>query len=239
MPTELLPEVRLTEAPDRILVLFAPEWEPSGHLLASTAVWAATQIMPKVTGHMVTTLRPIHGENYFGIYFPDRKVWFLESGTRPFTMHHVAGKTVPMWIDDPTGAERRANPKAKTRTTLDGRQQVLIFRKAALKGSRKTVSRRGPDGSVRAVSVPRSYPGAPGRIARREAAAPHTRAGRTGGHVAMGNVGVRWRHPGTMGRHFLNYAIATTAWSHGLVPRTAFLADSASLFTLLRRVGGT
>jgi hypothetical protein len=237
MPAELLPEAQTCKEPDRILILVDPEAGLSPDVLAAQALFTAVSVMPKVTGYMVSTLRAIHDDTFFGIYFPDRRVWFQEQGIRPFTMHHVAGKVIPMWIEDPTGAERKANPKAKTRQTMDGRTQVLIFRKAAEKGARKTVRRKLPGDGVRTVSVPASYPGAPGRIARREASAPSTTAGRTGGRVARGNVGVRWRHPGIVGRHFLNYAMTTTAWDAGLDPDQIYLADSVTLFTLLRRLG--
>jgi|tagenome__1003787_1003787.scaffolds.fasta_scaffold20951591_3 hypothetical protein len=236
MPAELLPETRVSTYPDRMVILVEPGLETES--LAQRAVYTAQLVMPKVTGYMVTTLRPISGDNFFGIYFPDRRIWFLEQGTRPFTMRSLAGKTIPMWINDPTGSERRANPKAKTRTTVDGRTQVLIFRRAAKHGARKTVSRRAPDGSLRTVTVPASYPGAAGRIKRREAAQPLTTPSRVGGRIARGNVGVRWRHPGTSGRNFLNYAMTVTAWAEDLRPSSIYLADSASISTLTRRVGG-
>ena len=237
MPAELLPEARMCHEPDRILILVDPAAGLSTDALASQAVFTAVDVMPKVTGHMVSTLRPIFDDSFFGIYFPDRRVWFQEQGIRPFTMHHVAGKVIPMWIEDPTGAERKANPKAKTRRTLDGRTQVLIFRRAANKGERRTVRRKLPGDGVRTVSVPASYPGAPGRIASQGERAPATTAGRTGGRVARGNVGVRWRHPGIVARHFLNYAMTITAWADGLDPDQVYLVDSVTMFTLLRRVG--
>jgi hypothetical protein len=234
--SELLPEVQMSREPDRILVLVDPDLDVDTEMLSTQAIDAARQLMPKVTGMMASTLRPISGDQYFGIYFPDRRVWFLEQGTRPFTMRNLAGKTIPMWINDPTGVERRNNPKAKTRRTVDGRDQVLIFRKAATPGQRRNVTRKGPGGASRVVSVPASYPGAPGRIARREAARPFTTAGRTGGQVARGNVGVRWRHPGTVGRQFLNAALSITAWQEGLDPTGIYLVDGVTIYSLLRSV---
>jgi hypothetical protein len=231
----MLPESRLSWDPDRIVILVDSTGGLDTNLLAEQAVHEARVVMPKVTGYLVTTLRAIHGDNFFGIYFPDKRVRYLEQGTGPFTMNNLAGKTVPMWIDDPSGKERAANPKAKTRTTVDGRTQVLIFRRAALKGSRRNVRRTLPGGRTRVVSVPASYPGAAGRISRREASQPLTTAGRQGGRVARGNVGVRWRHPGITGRQFLNYAMSVTAITNGLGVDVVYLADAVTIFTLLRK----
>jgi hypothetical protein len=218
-----LPEDRLCPEPDRIIalvpgVVFTDD-------LATKAVDIARQVMPKVTGYLSTTLRPTHGVGWFGIYFPDRRIWFLEQGTRPFTMRSLQGKTIPMWVDDPTGAERRANPKAQTRFTVDGRTQVLIFRRVGVKGAQRGL-KVGRGGA--------RYPGAPGRIARREAPKPFTTAGRTGGRIARGNIGVAWRNPGMTGRQFLNMAVAITCAEAGLEVDQLYLADDPTLFTLIR-----
>lgn len=233
MPT-LLPEMHLSQRPDRIVAL-VEEGEDTD-LLAERAIELAQEVMPKVTGYLTTTLRPIMGPNYFGIYFPDRRVWFLDQGTRPFTMHQLAGKTIPMWIDDPTGAERRKNPKAKTRRTIDGRLQVLIFRRV---GTREGAQARKASKVVKLLSsgarVARySYPGAAGRIARREAKKPMTSPGRTGGRIAKGNVGVAWRHPGLTGRQFLNFAVMASAEESGLDLPHVYLTDGATFFPLVR-----
>lgn len=136
-------------------------------------------------------------------------VWFQEKGIKPFTMRRLAGKVIPMWIDDPTGSERRANPKAKTRITANGRHQVLIFRKAAKMGAKKDVAIRDAQGRIlRHKRVPQSYPGAPGRIARttfHETYGTHT--GKIAKLVPRAHVGVRWRHPGIVGREFIEYSI--------------------------------
>jgi hypothetical protein len=139
-------------------------------------------------------------------------------------MHRLAGKVIPMWINDPSGKEQQANPKARTRLTQDGRRQVLIFRRAANPGQRKMVTRRVGSNEVQ-VSVPMSFPGAPGRIARREPAAPDTPLGRLGGQVARGNVGVRWRHPGTFARFFLREGLLQAAYTHGLEPGAIMYAS--------------
>lgn len=182
---------------------------------AFTAVRLARQFAPRVSGEMAAGFAPIYGEGYFGISWTDAHVWYQEMGIRPFTMHNLAGKTIPMWINDQAGIVKSQNPKAPTRVTLDGRTQTLIFRRAALPGQRKTV-RRIEGGVEREVSVPRSYPGAPGRIARREPAAPNTPLGRLGGQIARGNVGVRWRHPGTFGRFFLRMGLVGAAQDHAI-----------------------
>jgi hypothetical protein len=139
-------------------------------------------------------------------------------------MYALAGKTIPMWVDDPTGTERQKNPKAKLRTTLSGKTQVLIFRRAAQLGQTKT-TRTKVAGQWQSRTVPMSYPGAPGRIGRREAGRPLTTPGRTGGQVAMGNVGVRWRHPGLAPRKFLNRAMVTAAQENGILAERIYIAD--------------
>lgn len=152
-------------------------------------------------------------------------VWFQEQGIRPFTMFSLAGKTIPMWVDDPTGTERQKNPKAQVRTTLSGKTQVLIFRRAAMPGQTKKVRRKTAGGTYEEYTVPMSYPGAPGRIARREAPQPWTTPGRRPGAIARGNVGVRWRHPGLAPRQFLNHAMTLAAEKGGIVPTRIYAAD--------------
>lgn len=151
-------------------------------------------------------------------------VWYQDNGIRPFTMYSLAGKTIPMWIDDPTGTERLRNPRAQVRVTLSGKTQVLIFRRAAQIGQRKTVRTRVA-GQWETRTVPMSYPGAPGRIGRREAGQPHTTPGRTGGQIAEANVGVRWRHPGLAPRKFLNRAMVLASQRGGILPVRLYVAD--------------
>lgn len=156
-------------------------------------------------------------------------VWFQDHGISPFTMRSLAGKVIPMWINDPTGAERSKNPKAKTRTTASGVVQVLIFRKAARLGSQITKRKRDPKtGRMVETSKPASYPGAPGRINRREMGAPHTTPGRLGGAIAPGNGGVRWRHPGIAPRLFLNHGVTMAAQRHGILPVRVYVCDSTT-----------
>lgn len=152
-------------------------------------------------------------------------VWFQEQGIRPFTMFSLAGKTIPMWIDDPAGTEREKNPKARTRVTMSGKTQVLIFRKAAMPGQMKTVRKKVAGGTYEEKSVPLSYPGAPGRISKREAPAPWTTPGRVAGAIARGNVGTRWRHPGLAPRKFLNHAVSLAAQQGGINPVRVYAAD--------------
>ena len=83
-----------------------------------------------------------------------------------------------MWVDDPTGELASKNPKARTRVTMSGKPQVLIFRRAAKLGQRKAVRTKIANGLYHQTSVPMSYPGAPGRIGTRQAGQPWTpRAG--------------------------------------------------------------
>jgi len=194
--------------------------------MAQAAVHEARARAPKVSGDSSVGFMPIWGDGFFGISWTKTHVWFQEMGIRPFTMNALAGKTVPMWITDDTGTIRSKNPKARTRITVDGRTQALIFRKAALPGQRKTVTRR-VGGEMREVSVPRSYPGAPGRISRREPAPPNTSAGKLAGQIAKGNVGVRWRHPGMDGKHFLREGLTRAAERFGITPGPISYATQA------------
>lgn len=221
---QILPEIKLAQDPDRIVMLTDLD-EIDCESLGEAAVEAAKDRMPRVTGHMATTLQVLAGSGYFGIYFPDRKVWFMEQGTRPFTMRGLPrDRAIPMWVNDPDGSTAREEQKhqkkpVERRITEDGRRQTLIFRRAAKNKTRKTIMREG-----QLVSVPRSYPGAPGRIASRA----------TAGRIATGNVGVRWRHPGIQARAFLNSALADTALDHGIEPAPVYLCDTTSFFHLIQ-----
>jgi hypothetical protein len=223
---EVLPEMQLADDPDRMVMLVDDLAEEETQVLASQAVDSARMRMPRVSGHMATTLQTLAGPGYFGIYFPDRRIWYMEHGTSPFTMNRLPrGKPIPMWVNDQDGSQareiRRTSKKPpQTRTTLDGRRQVLIFRVVAPDRSRKLAVRRG-----KLTDVPRSYPGAPGRISARSQR----------GQIATGNVGVRWRHPGITARMFLNSAIAGVALDNGIEPVALYLCDTATFFTLVER----
>jgi hypothetical protein len=104
--------------------------------------------MPKCSGNAANRLQPLYGKSYFGVYFADNYTWFQENGIRPFTMRSLQGKVIPMWINDPGGLERAKNPKARIRTTVDGRTQVLIFRKATNPGAPGRISVRGGGGRI-------------------------------------------------------------------------------------------
>ncbi len=239
MPALTAPQIQVAVGqPDR-LVMFQDDLDAEeARYVATDALYIARQSMPRVTGATARRLSPIHGRGYIGIYFPDAYTWFMEHGTKPFTMRSLAGKVIPMWVTDPDGSERRKNPKAKVRTTEDGRVQVQIFRKAAQIGQRKVVKRKNKvTGAMETTTVPASYPGAPGRIARRVAPAPFTPAGLRGGQIARGNVGVRWRHPGLNAMLFLNGGLADAAFQAGLGINTIFVADAASFEKLLERRG--
>jgi hypothetical protein len=170
-----------------------------------------------------------------GIWFPDAHVWFQEKGTKPFTMRSLSGRTIPMWINDVDGSERRKNPKARVRRTEDGRTQVLIFRRAAEQGRRKVV--RTVDkvtGAIRTSSKPMSYPGAPGRIGNRVTAGSST-GGQLGGQIAAGNSGVRWRHPGLRATQHLNAALAEAVFDAGMIIEPVYAADGTAMEQLLSR----
>jgi hypothetical protein len=220
-------ELKLSEEPDRIIMVVKGLSPNKARAAALAAVREARRKMPKMSGASAARLQPLYGKGYFGIWWADSYVWFQDHGIRPFTMRNLAGKTIPMWIDDPTGQERAKNPKAKVRTTMSGKIQVLIFRRAANIGQRITKYGRDKRTGQRIVvsDKPASYPGAPGRIGTRESAAPTTREGRQGGQIARGNVGVRWRHPGIAPRLFLNNAVTLAAQWNGILPTRVYLCD--------------
>lgn len=202
--------------PDRLYVLVQGLQAEHAEKLANVAVVRARASCPKLSGRAAKGFQPVFGDGYFGVKWADPYIWYQESGTKPFTMRNLAGKVIPMWIDDPTGTEQTKNPKAKTRVTASGKRQVLIFRKVAKIGARKWVNRKG----VR-QSVPQSYPGAPGRIAHREWL-DYPRSGSTGriaSRWSQPNIGVRWRNPGLMGKNFIRNAIDTTCQDAGLGSR--------------------
>lgn len=188
--------------------------------IAVEACLYARNYAPKMSGNSSAKFYPVWAPGIFGLEWQHPYVWFQEAGIRPFTNRALAGKTVPMWINDPKGEERRKNPKAQTRRTADGRMQVLVFRRAAKLGQRKNVW-RNVNGQMIRRSVPASYPGAPGRIAVNRSQGI-MRAGdidpgaKNPGAIARGNVGVRWRHPGLDPRRFIARALYTAAVNNGL-----------------------
>lgn len=218
-------EMVISPHPDRLVMMIPRLSGPRARMMANGAVREARRVMPKLTGRAASRLFPLYGNGFFGVGWADNYVWFQEQGIRAFTMFSLAGKTIPMWIDDPTGEERQKNPKAQTRTTLSGKTQVLIFRRAALPGQRRIVRRKVADGTYEEYTVPMSYPGAPGRISRRQAGQPWTTPGKTGGQIAASNVGVRWRHPGLAPRMFLNHAMTLAAQQAGVLPTRIYAAD--------------
>jgi hypothetical protein len=208
------------------MIYVAPELPIEGcYEAAQLAVAHARALCPKLTGTGASGIQPLFGEGYFGLTWEMPYIWIQNQGAKPFLMRSLAGKTIPMWIDDPTGTERRDNPKAQTRTTESGRTQVLIFRRAAPIGTRKTVKRKGPGGATISVDVPASYPGAAGRIANREASAPYTTPGRLGGRIARGNIGIRWYFPGLAPRNFLEEGLHRAAQDVGTQGHIAIAFD--------------
>lgn len=227
MPLLETPEIHLTTQPDRLIMLVDDLKPNIARACANAAVREARKKMPKASGDSARRLQPLFGKGYFGVYFPDSYVWFQEQGIKAFTMNNLEGKVIPMWVDDPTGQERAKNPRIKTRTTMSGKTQVLIFRKAAKKGTRIQRFRTDPVTGIKRLveDRPGSYPGAPGRIGTREAGSPLTRVGKVGGQIAKGNVGVKWRHPGIAPRLFLNNAITLAAQWNGIMPVRIYVAD--------------
>lgn len=224
------PQLQFSTEPQSLIMVFRDLDRDEAEWLARDALYRARQRMPRVTGMTASRIAPIWGRRWFGLAFP-REAWFMEKGTSPFTMRSLAGKLIPMWITDTDGSARRANSKAKVRSTEDGRTQVLIFRKAAKIGARTTkVSKYGFS-----YSAPAAYPGAPGRINRRQPGAPFTPVGARGGAVAAGNTGVRWRHPGVRSMQFLNSSLAEAAFDAGLIVEPVYAVDPASFELVLAR----
>ena len=192
-----------------VLVAHSPGLDvEAARALATAATLYAKSIAPKSSGEGADSLAPVWGQGWYGISWQMPQMWFQEVGTRPFTMRALAGKVIPMWINDPTGEEARKIPAGqradRTRVDAGGKRQVLIFRRAAPIGARR---------NVRGRSVPASYPGAPGRIALRQMAA---NALTSSGRIARTNVGVRWRHPGITGRGFMRHSLLQVAQAAGL-----------------------
>jgi hypothetical protein len=225
----LAPMLRLgSGSPDRLVMRADGMSEQDCRYMAIDAVYTARMTMPRVTGATASRLVPIYQEGWFGIYYPDSWTWFMEHGTGPRTMRSLAGKLIPMWVADADGSLRAKNKKIKVRTTLDGRVQVLIFRRAAKIGERKQVRRKNPtSGRMELVWTVASYPGAPGRINRRA----------DNGQIGGGNVGVRWRHPGIKAMQFLNAAIAGVAFRSNVQLTTIYATDGAEWENFLGRGG--
>lgn len=200
-------EIQIAAHPDRLIMVVRGLSGRRARTAANNAVNRARRLAPKMSGNMARGLYPLYGSGYFGIGWAGNPVaWYQERGIRPFTMRSLAGKTVPMWVDDPTGTERLRSPKAQVRVTESGKVQVQIFRRVGREGTP-------------------SAPGAPGRIGRREAGRPWTTAGRRGGAIAAGNIGVRWRHPGLHARLFMNRALTLAAQEAGILPVRIYAAD--------------
>ena len=219
-------ELQLTNRPDRAIMVVDGMRLRQARACAHAAVREARRKMPKLSGRAASRLLPLWGQGYFGIRWLDSYVFFQDHGIRPFTMNRLEGKTIPMWVDDHTGTERAKNPKAKTRITASGKQQVLIFRRVGRRSQATQRTRLDPATRLpRSVQTSASYPGAPGRIGKRQAASPLTTEGKQGGQVAAGNVGVKWRHPGLSPRLFINNAITLAAQWHGILPIRIYLCD--------------
>lgn len=229
-------EFVLTPNPDRLVVQIDGMTAQAARSAANLAVSLARRRMPKLSGASASRLKPIYGIGYFGITWQDSYVWFQENGIKPFTMTSLQGKTIPMWIDDPTGKERQKNPKAKTRVTLSGKVQVLIFRRVAKVGdmtTKRTKVKGSKPPQYRETVTPKHWPGAPGRIAKRQAFIRYSQGPNgeqkadigTTGKIAPGNIGVWWRHPGLQPKFFLNAGLTEATMKVGYLPTRIYVAD--------------
>src|SRR6516165_9114587 len=100
-------EVHLTQNPDRLIMLVDGLPGNRARNIANNAVRIARQLAPKLTGRSSSRMFPVYGYGYFGIGWSDPITWYQENGVRPFLMRQLAGKTIPMWVDDPAGTERK------------------------------------------------------------------------------------------------------------------------------------
>ncbi len=206
-----------TRSPDQIYMEIDGLSNENAYKVAQEAAAVCQRLAPKLTGESSKRITPIWGPGYFGVHWVNQRVWFQNTGIHPFVMRSLAGKVISMWVDDVNGEQAMKNPKAKTRVTASGKKQILIFRRAAKMGQRKMVTRKIA-GTTRTFSVPMSYPGAPGRIAMREANSPYTTKGKIAGQITKGNIGLRWYHPGLQSRHFLEQGLYLAAESFYLPP---------------------
>lgn len=199
--------------PNRLYVLAPGRNRDQCEMLAKQSAEFVRAVTPKLSGRAASGIKPYWGVGWFGIKWDRPYLWWQESGTNPFTMNKLAGKVIPMWIDDPLGNEARANPKAKTRITINGRKQVLIFRRAAKPGQRRKVAVRDGNGRLlRYRDAPASFPGAPGRIQRTSYHDVRgTNTGRIARLVPRPHMGVRWRNPGVVGREFMQHGLQQVA----------------------------
>lgn len=206
--------------PDRLYILAPGMPRRLTRILSLQAAASARLLAPKLSGEGAQGIKTYFGDGFFGVRWDRAYLWYQEQGINPFTMTKLAGKTIPMWVDDPLGEEARANPKAKRRITETGRKQVLIFRKVGKIGARKAVVQRDASGRiVNRRSVPQSYPGAPGRIVQRSYGFKDVQYGHTGRIARLApraHVGVRWRHPGIVGREWMQYSLQQVGQMAGI-----------------------
>src|SRR5258708_17178289 len=151
-------EFRIAAQPDRLLMIVPRLSGRRARSIANEAVRLTRVFMPKLTGQAYNRIFPIYGKGYIGVGWLDSYVWLQENGIRPFTMVALSGKTIPMWVNDPTGTEQQRNPRAKTRVTMSGIPQVLIFRRVARMGQTKVVRTKNKiSGEVTERTVPMCY----------------------------------------------------------------------------------
>ncbi len=209
--------------PDRLYMLAPERTRSECHKMAMAAVALCVKDAPRLSGRATAGIKPYYGLAFFGVKWDRPYLWYQESGTAPHTMRNLAGKTIPMWIDDWTGDLARKNPKAKTRITANGRRQILIFRKVGKIGAKKRVADRDSEGRiVRWRSVNQSFPGAPGRVSNRQWSPPDGTTGRISLLISRPHVGVKWRHPGLVPREFMKNSIATVGAENGLTVRDVY-----------------
>ena len=174
---------------------------PEAQFLAHEAVQIARKLAPKLSGNPPGA-SPRSGETASSGSVGRRLRLVPGGGIHPFTMRSLAGKTIPMWINDPTGEERQKNPRAQTRVTASGKTQVTSSaRRPPSAHARPSPGRRLVETSR--SRCPSSYPGAPGRIGTGSLGGPGPPRDELPRPIARRNVGVRWRHPGLARRSFI------------------------------------
>src|SRR5580658_6984428 len=112
--------------PDRMIMIVPEAPQSLCEALANRAVLHAQYLAPKLSGRAADSIYPIVERSGFGVGWTVPWLWYQDQGVRPYLQRSLAGKTIPMWIDDPSGSVARDNPKAEKRTTASGKPQVLI-----------------------------------------------------------------------------------------------------------------
>ncbi len=165
IPGDVLPG----QAPDGMIIRVVSSDLMMTRHLSLSAAQRAKEAAPKSSGASARGIEGIYGPGWFGIRWEHPYLWYQDQGIGPYTMHSLKGKVIPMWVEDEDGSEASKIPSKdrvkRTRTTVDGRRQVLIFRKATKPGAPGRIGKRtrSADGRIAKgnVGVKWRHPGLP------------------------------------------------------------------------------